>query len=80
MADTKISYVRVEPVKNGYILSYDVKTKRPGSNDYDSYDYSSKKEIFQRKAADQMLKRIDELMEMCSDSTEITFAEGDDDE
>jgi hypothetical protein len=80
MADTKVSYVRIEPVKGGFILNYDERTKRPGSSEYDSYDYKSKKEIFSRKSIEKMMERVDELCEMCSDLTEVTFSDDEEDD
>lgn len=46
MAQTTISSLTMEPAKNGFIISYCLKTKRPGKGEYDNCSYDHPKEVF----------------------------------
>lgn len=61
-----ISDLRMEPAKNGVIISYTEKTKAPGKSTYDNYNYKYEKEVFdfddtEGEKFEEAFKRFKEL-------------------
>lgn len=43
---TTITSLSMEPATNGFIISYCIKTKRPGKGEFDNCNYDYPKEVF----------------------------------
>ncbi len=66
--------VRLEGAENGLVLHYTEKTKKPGSSEYENYDYQYKQKVYKFSEAQEA---VDELLLMSglSDLVNSTSAE-----
>jgi len=50
--------VRLEGAENGLVLHYTEKVKRPGSSEYDNYDYNYKQKVYKFNEAQEAVNEL----------------------
>jgi len=50
--------VRLEGAENGLVLHYTEKVKRPGSSEYDNYDYNYKQKVYKFTEAEEAVNEL----------------------
>lgn len=60
----KIKDIRLEPVENGYKISYCEMSKKDNKNTFDNYSYNYKELVFKEDEADKAMAKFSELSKL----------------